>query len=451
MFNKIKIKLKPTKVIKKQLLIIFILFIILICSSIWLRPYSIKPSIDLLYTFDKASLSFKSFINILIISIRSENLLLLISIFILNFGNVFKLLLYFYIIYTSSAFSAIIKLIFRDEMLFMTADDRFNYNLNPFLCEFSWSTISSNSLLLVSTILTITYMSIQENWWTIIKILLWIVSVILIILVGLLNFLSKLYTITDIIISSLYGFMIFYFFMFIINKNLNRSKDFNDFKKKLFFLMIFLNFFIILMSISLYIATEFFILNDAYKLKIISLISHTDCFYKYPENTNLSIHSLRLTLIFISNLGALLGIYFDMKFLSNNNEVDWEFFNFKEDEKELESLYTFPDNLKNAQWNDTPVKYTIIRLILSVVIIGTCVIPFRFIKYEQDKLVLIIIMKFLIPWLLVSFCFFFFLKFVFIKLGLVNNKAFIVKNSSNTSNHSSFINKDLMLINNGSC
>lgn len=434
-FEKIKQSIQPQEIDKKSIIIFSLLAIGIMVANIWLRDLTNELSINLYESFYYSSprtlenLAFVGKIN------GTTTTVIIISIFLLNLANVFKLLIFHCIIYMCLGLSAFLKLVYRHEMLFVIAENK-GQHLEPQDCNYTWASVSAQSMLCSSMALTLCLIIIREKWMTYIKILCYFFTILFLVGYNLCIFCFGIHTISDIIFSSLLGGVVFFLYTLVLKIDFNKSHDMKLFMLRTKITYLAFNIFIILSCLILYFLSKPLTGNNE-DIRL-TAISHTNCFFDFPDNTNISNDALILLLLFITNFMCVFGIFLDQCLLSKNDENKWRFFNFEDDQNELESIYTFSEDVKKAQWNDTTAGITSLRILIGFIVLGLSYIPMIFIPFKvSDLFFLVLFGKYFFPFLYQSFCYFFLLKFIYIKLGLINNNAF--KRGGSDSNSPSIL------------
>lgn len=435
-FEKIKQSLKPQKVKKLELIIFFTISIIIITSNIWIRDYFTQISLDLILYLNNISPNLtKTFSNLGFNNI-TPILLLTFSILILNFCNIFKLLIYHAIIYTAFGITAFLKLLYRHDMIFIYAQKKY-IHLEPNICNITWASISLHSVLATCILLTVSNIVVKPNciWGK--KLLVYIASFILILFINFCIFCFYIYSIADLVFSSIIGAIIVIFYINVLKIDFHKSHDLKIFLNRAKFPYLVFNILITLTIIILYIFSYDMFNNTKRENAFFyysESISHTNCFFKQPDNTNISNDSLIILSIYLSNFSIVYGIYLDLNIINKNDEHRWGFFNFENDQNELQSIYTFSDEVKNGQWNKTSIKINIIRIFIAYITLILCYIPTMFIPIKYNNFFYIIIFfKYFIPNFFYGINLFFLLKIIYIKLNLVKTNAFRIKNKSSNS------------------
>lgn len=414
-FSNFKQKLL-TKGINKPYLFTFLgLLSCILIAHVWIRDTSNKASVDLAIYVEGLPKGLLSFFNVIAGKHAMRLVTFIVSIFLLNFSNIFKLLLYYIIIYLIIGASALLKLSYRHEMLFIIADQmKIDIELNE--CSFSWSTTSTRVMGFTSLVLSLWYISCPKlNFFY--KYLMLGLLVLFLCFYSLCVFTLKLYTINDIIFSNIIGLFIFFFFIQILNLDLNKSKDMREFMGKCTVAYIIFNIVVIVTSLILYFLSDMITPNTEYYR---DLILSTSCANK-TDIKDLNFESFIQILMFLTNFVVFLGIYLDLKVFSSSSSSNWGIFNFENDQNELASLYTINSDNQISQWNSTTCGKTTLRLIISVALISISAIPYLLIKDQTNML--LIMLKYLLPYAFENFCLLFLLKFIFIKLNLVNISA----------------------------
>lgn len=435
-YSNLKQKLM-SKGINKQYLYFFIgVVICFLVGHIWIRDTSNKASIDLAIQIDKLPKGAITFFNLVAGKHAMRLMTYLVSILLLNFSNIFKLLLYYIIIYLIIGTSALLKLSYRHEMLFILADQmEIDIELNE--CSFSWSTASTRVMGFTSLIMSLWYITSSKLNLFYRYLTLGLV-IILLCFYSLCVFTLKLYTINDIVFSNIIGLFIFFFFVQILNLDLNKSKDMRDFMGKCTIAYTIFNIIVIVSSLTLYFLSDVITPNTEYYKNVIlktSCGSHTDI-------TDLNLESFIQILMFLTNFVVFLAIYLDLKFFSAVNSQKWGIFNFDNDQNDLASLYTINSDNQVSQWNSTTCCKTTLRLIISIALMSLSSIPYLLIKDSSN--IFLVVLKYLIPYAIENFCLLFLLKFIFIKLNLVNLSA--LKSFTETLKHEFSVEEDSEII-----
>lgn len=427
-FNRIKRRIESKPVNKKKFYAFASLFIVIVIGHIWFRDtsnnISIEASQNLSEDYPKLSVILSKFGDYTALKVCT----FIISVSLLNFSNIFKLLLFYLVFYLSIGFSALLRLSYRHEMLFQIAD-RMNIDLEPINCTFSWATICSESTAITALLLSLGYMLVEnKKWFAYIKILIFAGIFSLIVFFNFCIFCCKLYTINDLIFSVLIGIFISIFFAFIMSINLNKSQDMRSVVSKSVIIYITFNLLMIGSILTLYLLSENLYSDD----HAVQSIKRTECFKIYPDNTDMSFDSLILLILYTTNFVVFLAIYLDLKYFSLNDYTKWGFFNFEDDQNDLESLYSYHEDVKNSQWNNTTQVKTFLRIIISFAVLSLSILPSVLIPYQTQDLILIFL-KYFLPFLYEVFCVLFLLKLIFIKLNLVNIGALTLFNKNEGS------------------
>ena len=431
MYEKIK-KTKNNKIQIQEVVIFSVFCLIIILPLFWVNSSLDEISLEYINYFETEHQ------NLLRVIAGYSNLLtstfsyFIITILIFNLSNLFKLIICNVIFILTVGIAAILKPIFNKTMLFALSQDNF---LEPYDCWFSWSCPCTTIIYITATFLSIWYMYFPVRLW--LRIALLILDILLIIVLNFGVFLTGLYSIIDVAFSMLLGLMIFIFLFFVLKIDVENSKD----------LKLLLNSNKIILGFNLFVTLTVIILfftNQKSKNELDSIkkmITYTNCYFQFPDNTDPSCDGLILLGIFLTNYAMIIGIKLEKKMLANNDENKFGFFNFKGDENELESIYTFNDTLKQAQWKNTSCGKTLLRIFFSILICSTELLLILFIPYNTKSLFLMtILLKYSLPVLLHTLYIFLFLKWIFIKFNLVNKDAIA---SDATSRNSSLSLNDL--------
>ena len=310
-------------------------------------------------------------------------------------------------------------------------------HIEPNTCNITWASISIHSVLATSMLLTVCNIVVKKHWVWGSKIFSYIVTILVILFYNLCIFSFYIFTLSDLVFSSIIGMSIFIFYIYVLKIDFHKSHDLRLFLTRAKIPYLVFNLFIFISVLILYFFSyDLFFTYDANKsyLFYAQAISHTNCFFDQPDNINISNDSLVLLSTFMSNFIIVLGVYLDLNYLNKNDENRWGFFNFEDDQNELQSIYTFSEEVKDAQWNNTTIGISMIRVAIAFFVLSLCYLPSYFIPNKYDNwFVLILIVKYFIPYTLYGFFLFFVLKVIYIKLNLVRIDAFKEKNNSENS------------------
>lgn len=412
-FDILKAKSKEKYYIKEILVFILVSAVIVI-PYYWWKDTSDSLTLKLiiyLQDYDPKLQFILSGISNVVTKLTSH---LVISTIIFNFSNVFKLFVCNLVFFLAIGVSALLKLIYIKPMLFLLSQNTF---IEPLDCLFTWATPCTPAVYLVSMTLTLWWMYIP-NHNKIFKYMIIIIGIILITFVNCCLLSQGIYSVNDLIFSTLLGALIFIFIFKILRIDVENSYDMRLLLNKCYLYSISIG------GISIGVITLYLFHINPNNNKYVQQLSYTDCYFKWPDNLDISLDSILLLIVFATNTGMVLGLYLEKRFLSAKNEYAWGFFNFQNDQNDMESIYSFNDKYKNAQWNDTSCNKTVARCFISL-LFGSCfILAIHFIPYSIEFLCITLIFKYFLSMLFYIFSIFFLQKYIFIKLDLVNTNAF---------------------------
>ena len=425
-----KFGLKDTKIESFKLVIyLSILALFLGLYPLWMN-FSDKKTVEMLvYLIDnlKGLFDTSAFLAKVLLSGYFN---VILSTILFNFSNITKLHIICTLFFTSQGMSAILKLIYLRPSVFFTS----SVFLEPINCDFAWATPVTTAIYSTSVLFTLFWIFTPKGMYS--KMIRNITFIIGLIVVIISNYMIMVYgynSISDIIVSGVIGFMQFYFVFFILKLDHSNSQDMKQLMTAKSFYLI-----VNVLCTTAYLLLYFLRVPDVdTKENYRKMISRTDCYFSNPFNSDLHNDSLISFVIYFSNLAMLLGIYLDQLIIGNNDLEIWGYLNFHDDQNDLESLYTFTENDKDTQWNRTTKKKTAIRIVISVCFALFFSFWIKIIKLNQHQLVVSVLLKYGFPYFLYNFSIFFFQKWLFFKLKLVNMKAFRKEKSDKTTSLSS--------------
>jgi len=345
----------------------------------------------------------------------------ILIIFIYNSANIYKTFIFIISIFTSILFSAWLKIIYQEPLMYYSDNFDKYHEINPLICDATWGNPSTSS-----TTTTCVYLAL----WKIVfdcsrlrfknntKIISLICLIIMIILINSCKFLAGLHSIDQIIFGIQIGFQIFFFLFYVVKVDLNNGKDLS--KLVTFKLIYYVLINIFLLSIVL---LTFFFDYDIMKREIFEQnINISKCGNLSP-NVRFSRDALLLSMIFFSNIGIFIGMKYELKYVFNSNEFNWRQYNFNKEDSEEESLFSKLSISKDTQWNHTSCFFSILRL-GAVFIFHTIITLPMFIVSSDNNIVLVLLLKIIIPMTLSLFFMFSVEKVILYKLSLTNDSIF---------------------------
>lgn len=422
MFSKLK-KTEESRDINTTHLIIFSVFFVVVLGTypLWMNLLDEQSSYFYFYINENYPNTWV-YLSIIARLISSMMTQLVLTVLIFNFSNLLKLVITNTLFFIAMGLSALLKLIYLKEPLYLVSQKFNNQYYDPQSCIYTWAAPVMPSVYFSSMSLCFWYLFVPKNSYRILTISL---GVLLLFGANFCIFSLGVYSISDILISIFIGLMLFYLFFYIMNLDPENSSDIKILlNNKLIIALI--NMALTLVIIMLYFFNK---KNEKDTENIMLRISMTECYFQNPLYFDYSLDSIILLCFFTSNLAMILGIHLEKKLFSEDGSYKWNYFNFKNDKNDLESIYSLTVDLKSSQWNDTPITQTIFRVIISFIVLIATFVIIHFIPFHDDKLGFTVIIKYFLPFFLYVFFIYFLLKWTFIKLKLVN-KMYIEKDDT---------------------
>jgi hypothetical protein len=231
------------------------------------------------------------------------------------------------------------------------------------------------------------------------------------------------HSIDQILYGAALGFLLYYFFFYCVDLNLNDPRQFTRFIeiKNLYYLLfnlITLGVFIFIIKCVPYGPQEKYIswsktINERCK----------GIMDEIPHNLRFQYESFILFAVFFSNIGAFMAIKLELYLTFKGDLQNWVSYNFSnvnmdEDTSLLSSLS------KDTQWNQTRFFKSLLRLVLLILISLVFMIPYLLVDFSANIFVIFFVKLFL-PFTLILFFTYYACKPFFRKLRLVNRSMFL--------------------------
>lgn len=414
LFKRLIARHKKSKIQIREVILFTILLVLFMVSFIFWKDATDGVSIKFVLHMEDTHPLIREHLSVFSNTITSILSHILLVSLVFNFSNILKLVLCNFMFYISIGISSILKLAFLKQMLFIKSTDF----LEPLDCRFSWAA-PCTYIVYISAIVLSVWWIFTENLNKFLKCLSSILGLLFIFLVSIGVLVQGNYSLSDIIFSNVLGGFLFVFVFILLKVDVNNSHDMKVFMNKNMYLA-FNTVFLVAFCFLYFFNSP----SELIKTENMQSISYTDCYFSYPNNYDLSLESLLLIAILLTSPIMMFGIYLEKSVLINNDENKWGFFNFNNDQNDFESIYTFSDSMKEAQWNDTNYSKTAVRLLISFIFISISLAGLIITPYNFSNLIVFIGLKYCLPFIVFIFSIFFLQKYIFVKLKLVNDHAF---------------------------
>lgn len=330
-----------------------------------------------------------------------------------NFANIYKSYVLLMTLLLSTAMISILKMIYIQQRPYWVSD-----KIVPFGCEGGWGNPSGHSLSCTAFYLTLWEIIFECSKLRNKKVLKYTslgCTIILILMILFSRNFVGAHSLNQILYGGLLGFGLYFFLFHVLCIRLNDSKQFAKFLEFRNLTYYLINFFILLFAFLVY----YFNQNNDYLNKWDKAIDTNGC-SEIPNNKRLQNEGFITFAIFMTNLGAFMGVKFEYYFTFGENLQNWRQYNFESDEqRDDESLMTKITINKETQWNHTNSFYSFSRFLIILLLCGVLMTPYYFIHWNQN-LVIVFIFKLFLPMNLITFSMFFLFKIVLKSLRVVN-------------------------------
>lgn len=343
-----------------------------------------------------------------------------IIVLVYNWANVYKTFVLSMSYFLSTLLVSLMKMIYRSPRPYFVSEKILSLG-----CEGGWGNPSGHAL--CSTVFYLTLWEIfKDSGWLRRKKFAKYASLvsyfILILLIVISRNLVGAHSLNQILFGSQLGFGLYFFLFHVLCVKCNDSKQFEStvLKFKVLYFLI-LNLIVITAAICLYFFNKGGDSNQTMEAQYSKMIDEK-C-NTVPENRRFQNEALITFSLFLSNIGAFLGIKCDYYFTFSENFRNWRQFNFEiqneEGVSDNDSVMTKITINKETQWNSTNAFYSIVRILVIIMFSLALLLPFYFVNWK-DNFVLVLFCKSIIPSNLATFSLFYLLKIMFTKLSMVN-------------------------------
>ena len=358
----------------------------------------------------------------LISHIGSNFLFVPILIIVYNYANIYKAYTLLLSLLIPIGGYSILKVIYVSPRPFFK-----NENIQIFGCECGWGNPSGRSFNSMAFFLTLWKIMIdckQIRDKKLVKFIFLIFTCLLVILIMFSCIILGSSSINQVLFGGLLGLGVYFFLFYVLCIRPNDHRQFSvilNFRNIIYFI---LNLIIFLF---VFIIFKFNQINGDIQSEFEKNIS-AKC-PDTPENLRFHKEALVNFGIFLSNIGAFVGIKFDYFFSFRENLENWYQFNFELSEpKDDSSLMTKITLNRETQWNHTNIFYSILRLFLIIVFSSVMMFPYFFFDWN-DNIALVFIFKLVLPTNMLAFCYFYLFKVLLKSLKMVNLSMYSLSES----------------------
>ena len=358
-------------------------------------------------------------ISVYISYLGSTEIFLIYFLILHNFVNILKSFVLIMIIMLSTFISIFFQLVYSDPRPYYI-----DKNIKSYNCLIGYGNPSGNLVVSMAVYMTLCEIlcnsnTLKKRKWQ--KITLLFFSLILILALMILELFTGSHFLDQILFGTCLGFMIYFLFFHCFDLDLHLPK-----------------FFILFIQIkSIYFILFNTVIIGVYILFMIELpkSDHSGWIFNIKQLCEEKLQNISEDSLFkneayilfgisLSNIGAIIGIKSELYFSFNGNLPDWISYNFSlqiiEDNSCDSSLILTQDN----QWNHTNFTKSILRLIVTLIIVALLAIPSFFLK--ENDVYFAFFFKIFLPLTFILFFQFYIGKILFRKLRLSNNSIFLI-------------------------
>ena len=370
--------------------------------------------------------------------INSNAFYVILTSFLYNFMNVFKIFLLYMTIFFSNLISSTLSYIFQSPKPYMAF-----YKLKSVVFFNEWGS-PNNQIVLLITYGCCFYRTIIANKNLEKKLYAKIIIIILLVIYaffdGFLLFASGDLTYNQLMLSVLLAISIYLFIFHNFTINLNNDRQFYDFLKFNTYYWLVLN--ALLLAFQLLLAN--FITNQrdikyyenninlqANRLPINDFVRD---YCKYRTTLSLNNGNFCNVISFLMNIVAFLSVKADLKFNYANTYNSWKEGNFEvprlagiNNDEQQRGVNEY-NNIEQSQWNHNKCHIVLLRTILSVVFMAIIFIFFIWVTHFTNNEVILFIFLIGMPLLITIFGNLFLFKAIFIKINLARKPKIKLKN-----------------------
>ena len=372
-------------------------------------------------------------IKIFLYSQKYDIFVFALLIIMYNFANIFKTYILILTLQITYILLSITKLIYRDDKPFLKLNKEYE---NIFLLhnkDIQYGTPSNNICIITVFLLTywrVIFKSVKcEERSCCYKFITLIFVSSAIIGNCFINWIFYSNSLDQISFSICLALCIYFFIFYVLNLYSNDTKQL--FKTLIF--PIYYKCLIYLGIIAIY-TVFFFTMRNWYRE------SEVKRYYDRYKQINIDVNEIDLFnreyfsfCIFFFNIGMIFGMRREYFSLFEGNFNNWAQYNFEKDEEikdeDDQSLMSKLSINKAIQWNHTKFHYSIARLILLLLLLSLCGLPYLLIS-PQSNIILVIVFKYFLPLNIVSFGMFYGYKQILKFLKVTNILIFTMLRES---------------------
>ena len=364
--------------------------------------------------------------------LNSNFFYIIICALVSNLVNVYKVTVLIYSLFLANFISAALSFIFHLPRPFMCY-----FSIKPAILFNDWGSPDNSIVVLISFYLTFYEIIIRNEKMD--KSLAG--KIIVFVILGIIAFLDIFFAFAagnlgynQIIFSVCIGLLTYQIIFYIFNVEVNKSRQLYQFLKFPTAYYLFINLILLLFQIILFV----FIIDkwdeDYYRKNIEeqrARIYYREFFSDvvvFRKNFYLNKGNFNNVIFFAMNIVCFLALKLELFWTFNGDFKSWSSSNFERPKKENNMLDYSSDEFligENTQWNHTGLILSIIRLIVTFILIIICFLPtiilYAWIKIEDND-INGFICKTALPLILMVFGIFYFFKPIFRLVGLAKKK-----------------------------
>jgi membrane-associated phospholipid phosphatase len=397
------------------MLALFYTFDFIYKHQLWEESLTIIPELQ---KAPESILHFMKFMS----NFAAQGTFLVTVIIINNYFNIYKSIILLMIYLICTFLTTLFRLIYADPRPYFLNEAY----IRSYGCEVGFGNPSAHIEMSMSCYLTIWRILCDCRVVRLRKWIKWVLLVFFLLLISLIM-VSKLFmgsnSLDQILYGASLGFLLYYFFFYCIDLNLNDPKQFTRFIeiKNLYYLVfniMILGVFIFIVQYVPYGPQEQYIrwsntINERCK----------GIMDEIPHNLRFQYECFIMFAVFFSNIGAFIALKLELHITFKGDLQNWVLYNFSnlnmdEDNSLLSTLS------KDTQWNQTRFFKSSIRLVLSILICLVFMTPYLLVDFSANIFVIFFV-KLFIPFTLILFFTYYACKPLFRKLKLVNTSMFM--------------------------
>lgn len=370
--------------------------------------------------------------------INSNAFYVMLTAFLYNFMNVFKIFLLYMTIFLSNLISSTLSYIFQSPKPYMAF-----YKLKSLAFFNEWGS-PNNQVVLLITYGCCFYRTIIANKNLEKKLYAKIIIIILLVFYafidGFLLFASGNLTFNQLMISILLAVSIYLFVFHNFTINLNNDKQFYDFLKFNTYYWLVLN--LLLLAFQILLANfitnrrdiKYYENNLSIQANRLPVNDFVKDYCKYRTTLALNNGNFCNVISFLMNIVAFLSVKADLKFNYANTYSSWKEGNFEVprvggiNNDEQQGNVNEYNNIEQSQWNHNKCHIVFFRTLLSVVLMAIIFIFFIWVTHFTDDEIILFIFLIGMPLVLTIFGNLFLFKAAFIKMKLARKPRIKLKN-----------------------